>query len=77
MEDASRIKARPHSTVTVCWAWGAAWYLVLPAWLASMTQVPGLSKVTVEPEMEHAELLAGSMLKVTWLPDPPPVAVTA
>ena len=64
-------------TFTVCWAWRAAWYLVLPAWLASMTQVPGLSKVTVEPEIEHTERLAGSMLKVTGLPDPPPVAFTA
>jgi hypothetical protein len=28
-------------TFTVCWAWGAAWYPAPPAWLASMTQVPG------------------------------------
>ena len=64
-------------TFTVCWAWAAAWYLVLPAWLASMTQVPGFLKVTVEPEIEHTEPLAGLMLKVTRLPDPPPLAVTA
>jgi hypothetical protein len=68
----------PHSihTVTVCCAWGAAWYLALPAWLALMTQVPGLLKVTVEPEIEHTASGAGSVLKVTGLPDPPPVAVT-
>jgi hypothetical protein len=42
-----------------------------------MTQLPGLSKVTVEPEIEHTEPLAGLMLKVTGLPDPPPLAVTA
>jgi hypothetical protein len=34
-------------------------------------------KLTVEPEIEQTELLAASILKVTGLPDPPPVAVTA
>ena len=49
---------------------------MLPAWLASMTQVPGWAKATVAPEIEHTEALAGSMLKMTGSPDPPPVAVT-
>ena len=64
-------------TVMVCWAWGAAWYLSLPAWLASMTQLPVLLKVTLEPMIEHTEALPGSMLRITGLPDPPPEAVTA
>ena len=64
-------------TLMVCWAWGAAWYLSLPAWLASMTQLPGWPKVTRDPEIEQAELVEdGSMLKVTGFPEPPPVAVT-
>src|SRR5260370_4099353 len=63
--------------VIACWAWGAAWYLPLPAWLASMTQLPSWPKVTVDPEIEHAELVEdGSMLKVTGFPEPPPRAAT-
>ena len=76
---ASGIRARLHwlTTVTVCWTWvTAAWYRVSPAWLASRMQVPGLLKVTVDPEIEHTEPLAESMLKITGLPDAPPVAVT-
>ena len=49
----------------VCWAWGAGWYLVLSAWLASMTQLPGLLNITAEPEIEHAEALPASMLRIT------------
>ena len=63
-------------TATVCWTWVAAWYWALPAWLASMTHEPGWLKVTVEPTAEHTEVLAGSMLNFTWLPEPPPVAAT-
>ena len=64
-------------TVMVCRAWGAGWYFALPAWLASMTQLPGWPKVTAEPEIEHAELVEdGSMVKVTGFPEPPPVAFT-
>jgi hypothetical protein len=68
----------PHSihTVTVCCTWGAAWYLVLPAWLASMRQVPGLLKVTVEPEIEHTSALDESIVTITGLPDAPPDTVT-
>jgi hypothetical protein len=67
----------PLVTVMVCWAWGAGWYFAAPAWLASMTQLPGWPKVTVDPLTEQAELLEDeSMLKVTGLPEPPPVAAT-
>jgi hypothetical protein len=52
----------PPVTVTACWAFGAAWYVALPAWLASMTHEPAWLKVTVEPETEHTEVLDGSML---------------
>ncbi len=41
-----------------------------------MTQRPGWPKVTAESAAEHTEVLAGSMLNFTWLPDPPPVAAT-
>jgi hypothetical protein len=61
--------------VIVCWSWGAGWYLALPTWLASMTQLPGWLKVTAEPEIEHTEALPGSMLRITGLPDPPPELV--
>jgi hypothetical protein len=49
----------------------------LPAWLASMTQLPGWLNVTVPPETEHTAPLPESMLKLTGSPDPPPDAATA
>ena len=30
----------PLPTTKVCWTWGAAAYVPLPAWLASMVQLP-------------------------------------
>ena len=58
--------------------------MALPAWLASMTQLPTLLKVTVvllielvvpiEPVMEHTE---EPVVKVTGLPEPPPDAATS
>jgi len=78
----SRVKVivwaiRGALTVIVCWAWGAGWYCALPAWLASMTQLPCWLKVTVEPESEHTEVLEESMVKVTGLPEAPPDAATS
>ena len=35
-------------TVMLCWAWVAAAYWLLPAWLASMTQVPMAVKETAD-----------------------------
>ena len=64
-------------TVMACWACGAGWYRAFPAWFASMTHLPALLKVTVEPEIEHTEPLPGSMLRITGLPDSPPETVTA
>ena len=64
-------------TVIVCWTWGAAWYLALPAWFAPMTQRPGWLKVTGAAEIEHTDPLAEAMVKVTGLPEPPPDAATA
>jgi len=49
----------------------------LPAWRASITHGPAWWNVTVAPDIEHADALGGSMLNVTGLPDPPPVAATA
>jgi hypothetical protein len=41
---------------------------VLPAWLVSITQLPGPPNVTMEPEIEHADLVeVGSMLKLSAL----------
>ena len=33
-------------------------------------------KLTVAPEIEHTEAALGSIVNVTGLPEPPPVAVT-
>ena len=49
--------------------------MALPAWLASMTQVPTATKVTVAPEMLQLPLAEGSIVKVTGLPLAPPLAV--
>ncbi len=54
--------------------WGRLVLSSLPS--ASMTHEPAWVKVTVEPEIEHTGALGGSMPNVTWLPDPPPDAVT-
>jgi len=59
-------------TVTVidCWTWGAAFQLVLPAWLASTTQVPAPAKLTTPAEIEHApEVLEPSIVKLTVRPE--------
>ncbi len=67
--------------VNVCCAVGAAEKDELPAWLASTTHVPTPVKEIVAPfvpPLEHApEVLAASIVKVTGLPDAPPVAATA
>ena len=52
-------------------------YPALPAWLASMTQVPAPVKLTTTPAMEQAPAVEeASMLNVTGLPDVPPAART-
>ena len=80
MPDKDRCRRAYFTTVIVCWAWGAGWYCVLPAWSASIMQGPGQSKITVEPETVHTRLLPerldGSIVKVTGLPDAPPDAAT-
>ena len=40
-------------TTMLCWAWVAAFQLPLPAWFASMRQVPALVKLTTPLAMEH------------------------
>ena len=42
-----------EATVKVCWTWGAALKLELPAWLASIVQLPAAVKLTTPPEMEQ------------------------
>jgi len=39
--------ADADETVITCCAWGAGAYAAVPAWFASMTQVPAAPKVTV------------------------------
>ena len=43
-----------------------------PAWFASMTQRPAVLKVTVDPAIEHTDVLEASIVKVTGLPTPRP-----
>jgi hypothetical protein len=52
-------------TVKVCWTWGAALKLALPAWLASRTQEPVLWKLTTPAVMVQMPLLEASTLMVT------------
>ncbi len=63
-------------TATDCCTWAAGLKLVVPAWLASITQVPAPVKVTTPAALiEHAPAVeVGSMVKTTGFPDPPPVA---
>jgi hypothetical protein len=63
-------------TVTGCCACGAGSYSLLPAWFASILQVPAATKLTVAPEIVQTELVDASMLNVTASPEPPPVTVT-
>ena len=48
--------------------------MALPAWLAAITQVPAVTPVTVLPETVHTPVVVE--LKVTGLPEAPPVALT-
>ena len=47
---------------------------MLPAWLASMTQLPTAGKLTTPAVMEHTAEAEPSTVKVTALPEAPPVA---
>jgi hypothetical protein len=50
---------------------------VLPAWSALIVHVPAATKVTVEPLTPLAvQTAVVALVKVTGLPDAPPVAVT-
>ena len=57
---------------------GAAEYVALPAWFASMSQVPaGPVKLTSpEASTEQPAVEEGSTENVTGFPEPPPMAVT-
>src|SRR5260370_37075443 len=60
-------------TVIVRWTWGAAAYLRLPGWLASMTQLPAAVEVTVGPGTVHPSgPLGASTGNTDRLPEPPP-----
>ena len=62
-------------TVILRWTCGAAVYWALPAWLASMTQLPAALKVTVLPDTVHTLApLDEATENTTGLPEPPPVA---
>ena len=53
----------------VCWTWVAALKFELPAWLASIAQLPAAVKLTTPPEMEQLALVVESMVKVTGSPE--------
>ena len=62
-------------TAIVRWTCGAAVYRALPAWLASMTQLPAAVKVTEVPDTVHTPgPPEESTENTTGLPEPPPVA---
>ncbi len=69
------IVCMPLPTGNDCCACGAGFQLASPAWLASITQVPTAVNDTVEPEIEHTEAAAASMVNATVRPDDA-VAVT-
>ena len=48
--------------------------MVLPAWLASMTQLPAVWKLTAPAVMEQTAEAEASMVKTTGFPEAPPVA---
>src|SRR3954447_1139438 len=59
----------PLTTGNDCCTCGAALKLALPAWLASMTQVPAPMNDTVEPEIEHTDVAVASIVNVTGRPE--------
>ena len=63
------------TTLIVCLTSGAAAYLALPAWLASITQLPIAVYVTFVPDTRHTPVpLDASTENTTGLPERPPVA---
>ena len=58
-----------------CWACGAGVF-ALPAWLASITQLPGAVKLTVSPVRLQTPVEPEATERTTGFPDPPPVAVS-
>jgi hypothetical protein len=63
-------------TVKDCVACNAGSYSPLPAWFASMVQVPALMRLTVDPEIVQVELVDASIVKVTGSFDVDDSAVT-
>ena len=57
-------------TVKLCWTWGAAFHVALPAWLASRVQVPGPWKLTTPPPLiEQTPALEASTVMATGRPE--------
>ena len=56
-------------TGTICCTCTAGRKLVLPAWLASITQLPAALKVTTPPAIEQIVLEEESMVIVTARPE--------
>ena len=55
---------------------GAGFQLALPAWLALIVHVPTARNETTAALIEQTALATASMVKMTGLPEAPPVAVT-
>jgi hypothetical protein len=67
----------PLTMMTSLVTCAAAAKATLPAWLAAMVQVPTVTPVTVEPLVPlTVHTLGVLLLKMTGLPESPPVAVT-
>src|ERR1700693_6413379 len=65
----------PLPTVKLCWTWGAAFQLALPAWWALTMHVPAPTKVKTEPLVPpEVQTPADPELNVTVSPE---VAVAA
>ena len=62
------------ATVTVWVNSVAAAKFEVPDWSASIRQLPTVLKETMPTLIEHTDAELRSMLKVTGLPEPPPVA---
>jgi hypothetical protein len=63
-------------TVKDCVACSAGSYSPLPAWFASIVQVPAPMKLTVEPEIVQVEVVDASIVRVTSSFDGDDSAVT-
>ena len=63
------VTLREALTRKLCWTWDAAFQLVLPVWLASITHVPAPMNETPPPEIEQTVVAVVSMANATARPE--------